>query len=304
MYFLMTNDVEEHSIALNRLDDATAWRVYREGLPKLLDLYSKYDVQGTFYFTGTFAEKIPEAIELVMEYGHEIGCHGYSHEVERAFDVLSYEEQVEDLWRAKKAIESVAGRIEAFRAPAARINEHTVRALEASGFKTDSSVASQRFDGPFTFGGKNKLHWLFAPRMPYYVSYESPFRKGESNILEVPISAFVLAYVGSTMRVSPFLHKVIQYKLFNESKKTEKPINFVFHPIEIIEVNGIIETTRRATNFFSYVFRDVIRHNLKLRNLGDNALRLITDTIKHAKETGFEFVPIKTYHKNYPGKAN
>ena len=48
LYFLMTNDVEEHSIALNRLDDGTAWRVYREGLPKLLDLYSKYDVEGTF----------------------------------------------------------------------------------------------------------------------------------------------------------------------------------------------------------------------------------------------------------------
>ena len=27
-----------------RLDDETAWRVYREGLPKLLDMYSKYDV--------------------------------------------------------------------------------------------------------------------------------------------------------------------------------------------------------------------------------------------------------------------
>ena len=104
MYFLMTNDVEEHSIALNRLDDETAWRVYREGLPKLLELYSKYDVEGTFYFTGTFVEKIPEAIELVMDYGHEIGCHGYSHEVDRAFDVLSYEEQVKDLKKAKKAI--------------------------------------------------------------------------------------------------------------------------------------------------------------------------------------------------------
>lgn len=89
MHFLMTTDVEEFSIPLNRLDDATAWRVYREGLPKLLDLYSKYDVESTFYFTGTFAEKIPEAMELVMERGHEIGCHGYSHEVERGFDVMS-----------------------------------------------------------------------------------------------------------------------------------------------------------------------------------------------------------------------
>ena len=67
MYFLMTNDVEEHSIALNRLDDATAWRVYREGLPKLLELYSKYDV-------------------------------------------LSLEEQISELEKAKNAIEPIAGK--------------------------------------------------------------------------------------------------------------------------------------------------------------------------------------------------
>ena len=50
--------------------------------------------------------------------------------MDRAFDVLSYEEQVKDLKKAKKAIEAVAGRIEAFRAPAGRINKETVKALE------------------------------------------------------------------------------------------------------------------------------------------------------------------------------
>ena len=224
----MTNDVEEHSIVLNRLDDATAWRVYREGLPKLLELYSKYDVEGTFYFTGTFAERIPEAIELVMDYGHEIGCHGYSHEVNRAFDVLSYEEQVNDLRKAKKAIEAVAGRIESFRAPALRINKYTVKALEETGFKTDSSVASQRFDGPLTLGAKNKLKWLFAPRMPYYLSYNSPFEKGNSHVLEIPISAFLVPYIGTTMRVAPHLNEFVRKILFNESKKLENLLYLIF----------------------------------------------------------------------------
>ena len=50
--------------------------------------------------------------------------------MDRAFDVLSYGEQVNDLKKAKKAIEAVAGRIEAFRAPAGRINNYTVKALE------------------------------------------------------------------------------------------------------------------------------------------------------------------------------
>ena len=64
---------------------------------------------------------------------------------ERAFDMLSYEEQVNGLKKAKTVIEGVAGRVESFRAPMLRINEATVRALEEAGFKTDSSVASQRY---------------------------------------------------------------------------------------------------------------------------------------------------------------
>ena len=295
MKFIMTNDVEEHSIALNRLDKETAWRVYKEGLPRLLDLYSKYDVEGTFYFTGTYAEKIPEAIELVMDYGHEIGCHGYSHELDRAFDILSYEEQVKDLMKAKKIIEAVAGRIEAFRAPAARINNQTAKALEDTGFKTDSSVASQRFDGPLSFGAKNKLKWLFAPRLPYYLSYQSPFENGDSSILEIPISAFLFAYIGTTMRVAPKLNRILQHILFKESRKNGKPIVFLFHPVEVIEVNGGLERTRRSTSFWGYLIGDLLRQKLKMKNLGFNALKLVELILKDAKVNGFDFVNVKTF---------
>ena len=145
MHFLMTIDVECFSIPLNRCDDDTCREVYEAGLPRLLDLLARHGIQGTFYFTGKMAEMFPEAIELVMENGHEIGCHGYDHSPERAFDLLSYDEQVKELRRAKTVIEGVAGRVESFRAPMLRMNEATVRALEEAGFKTDSSVASQRY---------------------------------------------------------------------------------------------------------------------------------------------------------------
>jgi len=77
MYFLMTNDVEAHSISLNREDPETVDLVYQVGLPRLLDLLSKHDVSSTFYFTGMFAEASPESVELVREHGHEIGCHSH-----------------------------------------------------------------------------------------------------------------------------------------------------------------------------------------------------------------------------------
>lgn len=304
MHFCVTNDVEEHSIALNRLDEATAWRVYRKGLPRLLDLYSKYDVVSTFYFTGTFAETIPEAVELVKEQGHEIGCHGYSHEVERSFDLLTADDQISDLKRARSAIEEIARNIVSFRAPSLRINEDTVKALEATGFLTDSSVASQRFDGPFTFGARRKLKWLFSPRNPYFLDHSSLMERGHSNILEIPVSAFLLAFTGTMMRVSPTLHRTLERFLFHEAKGNEKPIVFLFHPVETLEVEGATVTTRRSQSTFKYIFGDVIRQRMKLKNLGANAIRLHEEILKHGKKNDMEFISMSAYRKIFQGKEH
>ena len=169
MYTLMTNDVEHTSISKNKLSKETAQRVCDQGLPRLLSLYSKNDIVSTFYFTGEFASQFPKALQMVKKHGHEIGCHGYSHKPEHSFDVLSLEKQYLHLQLAKRTIESIVGRIEAFRAPALRIGNYTPALLETVGFKTDSSISPQRFDGPLTFGSMRKLRWLTAHRDPYYL---------------------------------------------------------------------------------------------------------------------------------------
>ena len=139
------------------------------------------------------------------------------------------EEQLNELKKAKAAIEGVAGKIVSFRAPALRINEDTVRALEETGFRTDSSVCSQRFDGPFTFGSKRKLKWLFAPRRPYMLSYDSVVKPGDSEILEIPVSAFLFPYIGTMMRVSPLITRILRKYLYHESKNTGKPVVFLLN---------------------------------------------------------------------------
>lgn len=292
MYFLMTNDVESFSIPLNRCDEETAHQVYAVGLPRLLDLYSKHDIQSTFYFTGKFAEIVPEAIDLVKDHGHEIGCHGYSHEIDRAFDLLSYKEQVSELKKAKKVIESVAGKIESFRAPALRINDDTIQALEETGFTSDSSICPQRFDGPFTFGSKKKLRWLIAPRKPHYL-YSS------SSVLEIPISAILFPYTGTIMRISSSLTKILQKLLFFESKHTEKPVVFLFHPNECLDINSKVITTRRSENPINYLFADYLRQRLKLKNLGEKSILLLDGVLNNARRYGFEFVTVKEYRKQY-----
>ncbi len=297
MYFLMTNDVESFSIPLNRLDRDTAKEVYEVGLPRLLDVYSKHDIQCTFYFTGEMAEMVPEAIELVMEHGHDIGCHGYTHSHEEAFDLMVLDDQISELKKAKNVIENVAGKIRDFRAPALRINESTIYALEAAGFNTDSSIASQRFDGPLTFGSKRKLKWLAAPRAPYYLSYDSIIKKGDSNILEIPISAIIAPYIGTTMRVSPMMLKIIEKFLFTESGRGDKPIVFLFHPNECLDPDSGVTPVRRANNLFEHIFADIIRRELKIHNLGIKAVKLIDDVISRAEDAGFEFLTVQEYRK-------
>jgi len=294
----MTADVESFSIPLNKCDLNTAREVCEIGLPRLLELLSKHDVQGTFYFTGEIVEAFPESVEIVVEDGHEIGCHGYDHSPEKAFDSLSYEEQVKELIKARETIESIAGKIESFRAPMLRINKDTVKALEKTGFKSDSSVAPQRFDGPFTFGSKRKLKWLIAPRRPYYLSYSSPIKRGRSSVLEVPISALIVPYIGTAMRISPILFKIIQKILFIESKVTDKPIVFLFHPNECLDVHQIA-TTRRASNLPEYLFADILRQKMKLRNLGVQSLKLLDEVLSIAKKHDFEFIRMKKYRKIY-----
>ena len=37
----------------------------------------------------------------MLDHGHEIGCHGYDHSPDRAFDLMDLDEQILELKRAK-----------------------------------------------------------------------------------------------------------------------------------------------------------------------------------------------------------
>src|SRR5688572_8428069 len=116
---LLSNDVETHSIWYNTLRDETGVKVLEEGMPILLDIYQKYNIKSTFYFVGDMCKKFPQVVKMIVPYGHEVASHGWTHEVDQAFDVLPYKVQVEHLSRSKKLLEDLSGQeVISFRAPA------------------------------------------------------------------------------------------------------------------------------------------------------------------------------------------
>ena len=282
----MTCDVEEHSIEKNTLDDSVISLVHKQGLPRLLKLFKKHKIKCTFFFTGYYASKSPASLELVKGQGHEIGCHSYSHDPKLALDNLTFKEQLREILKSKYVIEKIVGPIDSFRAPALRINKYTFEALIQAGFKFDSSLCPRRFDGPLSSGLKEKLKWLSAKEGVHRIHSQLHPNK---NLIEVPISANLLPYIGTLSRVSPELINILRPLIFKRSKKANLPVVFDTHPNECIDIQGTPIATRRSENYLRYIFSDLLRHKLKLRNLGKNAIHLLDKEIVEAKSAGFNF---------------
>ena len=289
---LITNDVETTSIANQCHSDETGLYVLEQGMPRLLDLYDKYGVHATFFFTGHIAQLYPQVVRMAQEHGHEVGSHGLTHEVSKAFDIMPRELQLAHLRQSKQILEDIAGEeVVSFRAPAARVPKDFPMTLLEAGYKIDSSVSSQRMDMFFSFGSLNKLHWLTAPRRAYTSRADNIFLRGSDGIYEIPISALVCPYIGTFMRLSPMLNRLTRRLLYAETLATGRQFVFLTHPNEFIdEPRSQQPIQRRASNPVAYLMGDVLRHALKVHNLGEKALPLLEHELQFFKKHNFQFL--------------
>lgn len=288
---LFTSDVEFTSIVNGGLHVSTGDLILKQGMPRLLNLYQKYNVKSTFFFTSDIAEMFPDIVKMILPFGHEVACHGFTHDPEKSFESLNLEEQIEHLKKAKKILEDISGcEVVSFRAPALRVNQFTVEALITNGFRYDSSVSPQRMDIFFSFGSINKLKWMTAPRSPYLTSFYDLTKKGNSKLTEIPVSSFGIPYIGTVMRISPLLTRITRKLLYYETQKKSNPVNFLVHPNEVIdEIRSKNIQSRRSSGLITYYVKDVIRQKLKQRNLGLKALELLENEIQFWSNKGYSF---------------
>lgn len=299
-YALLTNDVETTSIWHNDLRDETGKKVLEEGMPLLLDIYNRYNIKSTFFVTAYIAKLYPNIVHMIVNNGHEIASHGKSHIKKNGFDIMPLQKQKEHLDYSKKVLEDISGQeVISFRAPALRVSSLTARALIETGFKIDSSVASQRFDFFLSFGSKNKMRFWFSPRLPYRTKVNNIFSKGNSELLEIPLSASVLPFMGSTLRFMPKITK-LQQKLLNwESNITGKPMVFDIHPNEFIdESNEPRIIKRRSNNIIDYLLKDIIRSHIKTKNLGYKAASIYEKFILFYVKKEYNCTTLKNYKEN------
>ncbi|MEM1094021.1 MAG: polysaccharide deacetylase family protein [Bacteroidota bacterium] len=63
--------------------DRVAYLTFDDGptlhTPRYLDILARYDARATFFLLGRQMEEHPTMVELLLEAGHALGNHGYSH---------------------------------------------------------------------------------------------------------------------------------------------------------------------------------------------------------------------------------
>lgn len=155
--FCFTVDVDAESPLLWNLREANDSRLIgqyeqrlfgpRTGIWRLLDLLDRFGIKGSFYVPGGVAENHPDLLPAFVARGHEIGLHGYFHEI---VSQVSDEEFSSALAASLDIFRKQVGIVPAgFRSPAWEMTPHMLTQLAAHGLY-DSSLSG--FDHPYTMG--------------------------------------------------------------------------------------------------------------------------------------------------------
>ncbi len=222
--------------------DSRECRVERN-VERLLEMLDQHGAEATFFTLGWVAERYPALVRRIAAQGHEIASHGYGHE--RVSD-LSRKAFVDDIVRAKRALEDLAGQpVVGYRAPSFSIGEHNLWAFEClreTGHRYSSSIYPIRHDHYGMPG---------APRFAHSVA---------DGLIEIPATTLRLfgrnlpSSGGGYFRLLPY--RLSRWMIQRVNRIDREAAVFFMHPWEIDKDQPRVAGIDLKTRFRHYVNLD------------------------------------------------
>ena len=258
----MTVDVEDYFQVsafekhIRRVDwDGMECRV-EKNIERILALFAAHDVRATFFMLGWVAERYPQVVKQIVEAGHELASHGYSHV--RVTNQRT-DEFREDVIRTKKLLEDMTGMpVNGYRAASYSIGSKNLWALDVlqeTGHVYSSSIYPIRHD----------LYGM--PEAPRFA-----FRHHGDGILEIPVTTIAFfdqkfpCGGGGYFRLFPYA--LSRWAMRRVNRIDGEACVFYFHPWEIDAAQPRQRHIGLKTRF---------RHYLNLHRMPDRLDRLLTD---------------------------
>ena len=225
----LTVDVEDyfHVSAFSECIDQNDWDSYplrvERNTRRLLDIFDLHSVKATFFVLGWVAERIPGLVKEIAASGHEVACHGYSHQL-----VYSQKPEVfrEETLRSKSLLEEIIqSPVRGYRAASYSITEQSRWALDILaevGFDYDSSIYPVYHDRYGIPGADEFPHQLETPKG--YQLVEFPLSTARIFSFRLPVAG------GGYFRLYPY---TITKAGLSQINHRQKPFIFYLHPWEI-----------------------------------------------------------------------
>jgi polysaccharide deacetylase family protein (PEP-CTERM system associated) len=225
----MTVDVEcwFHAYNLKEQVPPSTWHLQptrvAANVKKILDLFRTHDTKATFFVLGWVADHFPDVVRMIDAEGHEIGTHGYYHNLLTNMTPSQFEEDLEKSLVAigKRTKQTIIGH----RASNFTIVESTLWALEILakyGIEYDSSV----------FPIKRERYGI--SRYPNRLPHQLLFANG-NRLTEIPMSTLGLGNNlipisgGGYLRLYPYK---ITDRYIEQKNQRGFPAMVYFHPWE------------------------------------------------------------------------
>ena len=158
----------------------------RVGVPRILRMLADLEVKATFFVPGQTADTWPQVVTSIVEAGHEVGHHSYSHR--RSVD-LTLGEEVAELEAGLEALNRLGIIPIGHRSPLSSPSIRTASLLADRGFSYESTLMDD--DKPYLLETKNGLlaelppHWTLDD-FPQYAYLPDP---QIGNVVESPRKA-------------------------------------------------------------------------------------------------------------------
>jgi len=117
-------------------------------VPLILELLARHGIRATFFVPGRVAERYPQRVREILDAGHEVAHHGYTHTSPANLDAAAEEDE---LVRALGVLRGLGAKVTGYRSPSWDFSPRTLALLEQHGFAYSSNlmddVRPYRHDG-------------------------------------------------------------------------------------------------------------------------------------------------------------
>jgi peptidoglycan-N-acetylglucosamine deacetylase len=157
------------------------------GAPRLLKMFAEQNLRTTWFIPGHSIETFPQQMQAVVDAGHEIGIHGYSHENPIAM-TPAQEEAVLD--RSIELVTKLAGkRPTGYVAPWWEFSNVTNELLLKKGIKYDHSLMHNDFHPYYVRVGDS---WTKIDYSQHPDAWMKPLERGaETDLVEIPANWYL-----------------------------------------------------------------------------------------------------------------